>query len=96
MSMNWKRRVSYDPSLGYYADGIEHRYVVYRYESSWLLQVRRLGADGSTSSHPVDTDRNDTLTMCKAVAEAYETEPVLDRVRHLNRMTRAISRAYAR
>lgn len=90
LHLTWKRRVPTDASVGYWADGADYRYVVYRYESSWLLQIRRQHESKHGSMFPVDTDRNDTLALCKAVAQAYENNPAGVG----NRLTRAIKAVY--
>lgn len=85
----------------YRAIGVVHLYRIMRDGKAWRLDVheQRLVVPSCTiAGDRVDVSFDDTLTLCKAVAEAYEiatNEYRLETGQHyMNRLTVAVQRAY--
>jgi len=93
--LKWKRS-----EFGTYADSPTEllRYYVNREGRRWTLEVfRTIETSGIRTVKPganaVDADRyHETARLAKAVAEAYDAEPLHDGPQ--NRMTRAVDRGY--
>lgn len=96
-TLTWNR-----DDFGVYADSLTDtiRYYARREGRKWTIEaVRTIDIVGvrtvKPGTVPVWVDRfNDTLGLCKAIAEAYDTEPERAAGQATNRLTRAIDKAY--